>query len=93
MVGSVIRTFFVALVAENDGVFAFQREPSIAMHRDGEFRAVKLVYRVAEFTPPVVRSFRELAGVSVLVAVRALSKFHLEDGIYPGRDVAFRALN
>ena len=88
LIGAPGRPQLVAIRASHGGVGAVQRESSLAMHGDGEDRAVKIADGVATLALVEERSACKLACMGILVAVYARIKFDFVDRILTGWDVA-----
>lgn len=81
----------VALRAGYGEMRASQREAALLMHGDRINRRLKSLYDVAAFAISVVGSFRELAAVHVLMAIRAFRIPDLVARFLARRDVALVA--
>jgi hypothetical protein len=90
---ATIRAHLVAFIAGNYRVRALQRESRTVMHGDGKIRPVKIVDCMTRFTTVLVRGFRELPVMSVLVAILALRKFDFENRTRSGGNVALAAFH
>ena len=88
-----IRAFLVTFIAWNYCVCALQWESRAIMHGDGKIRPVKIVDCMTRFTTVLVRGFRELPVMSVLVAIFALRKFDFINCIRSRGNVAFGAFD
>ena len=88
-----IRALLMTFIAGNYCVRALQWESRAVMHRDGKIRPVKIVDCMTRSTTVLVRGFRELPVMSVLVAIQAQRKFDFENRIGSSGNVTFGALH
>jgi len=92
LVGSASESGFVAIGTRHSRMGAGQREPRVTVLGDSIGRAVPIDDRVAVFAPVLVRCGGKLIVMRVLVAVRAQLELHFVDGVFTGRNMAFRAI-
>lgn len=93
LVRAVSEPLFVALVARDGGMGAGQREFGLLVHGNRKERSLKALHRVALFAAIVVRRTGKLPVVRVFVAVGAIRKLDVVDGVFPGGNVTLRAFH
>jgi hypothetical protein len=92
LVGRAARPKLVAFIARHCHVRACQGEIRLAMIGNRESGAVKVLHGMATLTLILVRSGLKLPFMRIPVAVQTGREFHLVNGIFTCRKVAFRAI-
>lgn len=82
LVGSAGRPHLMTIGARHGGVGSRQRETCVAMLGDCKRGTVKILNRMTTLALVLIRSFRKLSVVGVLMAIRTGGEFHLIDGVF-----------